>query len=62
MFVHTRSSNPKICRLTVDKQEVWYIVIMTRPALNVASMKLSFLYKYEEKNKNFNKNKHIDDC
>ena len=34
---------------------------MIRPALNVASMKLSFLYKYEEKNKNFNKNKHIDD-
>ena len=30
-------------------------------ALNVASMKLSFLYKYEEKNKNFNKNKHIGD-
>ena len=55
----------RICRLTVDKQMVWDIVIMIRPALKVASMKLSFLYKYEEKNKNFNKNKlgnkHIDD-
>ena len=50
-----------IYRPAVDRQMVIDIVIMIPPALNVASMKLSFLYKYEEKNKNFNKNKHIDD-
>ena len=54
-----------ICRLAVDRQMpfemVWDIVIMIRPALNVASMKLSFLYKYEKKHKHFNKNKHIND-
>ena len=50
-----------ISRVAVDRQMVWDIVIMIRPALNVASMKLSFLYKYKEKNKNFNENKHIDD-
>ena len=43
-----------ICRPAVDRQMVWDIVIMIRPALNVASMELSFLYKYEEKNKNLN--------
>ena len=48
-----------ICRLTVDEQMVLDLVIMARPALYVACMKLSFLYKYKKKKKNFNKD--IDD-
>ena len=33
---------------TVGKQMKLDLVIMVRPALNMASMILSFLYKYEE--------------
>ena len=38
-----------ICRLTVSKQMELDLVIMVRPALNMGSMKRSFLHRYEEK-------------
>ena len=49
-----------IGRQTVGKQMKLDLVIMVRSALNMAIMKLSF-FKYEEKYKNFNKNKSIED-
>ena len=38
-----------ICRLTACKQLELDLIITVRPALNMASMKRSFLHKYEEK-------------
>ena len=49
-----------IGRQTVGKQMKLDLVIMVRSALNLAIMKLSF-FKHEEKYKNFNKNKSIED-